>query len=80
MYSFDLFGFDDTHDLVGMPELDNLDRLGLLRWVRTMQTTPGAISDEEASLAGVKFTELGWVFVHACREPNPDLEELSPSF
>jgi len=69
MFSFTLFGPDDTSDLVGIPELDNLDRLGLLRWVRTMVTYPGSISDENATLAGVKFTELGWAFVNACREP-----------
>jgi hypothetical protein len=64
------FGYDDTSDLVDIPELYNLDRLGLLRWVRSMPTTVGKIRDEEATLQGVQLTELGWAFVEACRAPE----------
>lgn len=63
------FGYETTNDLVDIPELYNLDRLGLIRWVRTMPTTLDQISDDEATLAGVQITELGWQFVLACRAP-----------
>lgn len=51
--------------------LDNLTRLGLLRYIRSMPTTVGTISDREVTIDGVVFTELGWAFVQACREPQP---------
>jgi hypothetical protein len=51
--------------------LDNLTRLGLLRYIRSMPTTLDKISDREATIDGVVFTELGWAFVQACREPQP---------
>jgi hypothetical protein len=64
---FETFGPDDTHDLVDVPELYNLDRLGVLRWVRSMPTMPGTVSDADTgTLAGVQLTELGWEFVRAC--------------
>lgn len=66
------FGYETTNDLVDIPELYNLDRLGLLRWVRTIPTTFDQISDGEATLAGVQITELGWAFVVACRAPEAD--------
>ncbi len=51
--------------------LDNLTRLGLLRYIRSMPTTLGTISDRDVTIDGVVFTELGWAFVQACREPQP---------
>jgi Abortive infection alpha len=52
------------------PELDNLARLGLIQYLRTMPTTLGSISDD-GTISGVKFTRLGWEFAQACREPHP---------
>lgn len=59
------------------PTLDNLNRLGLIHYVREMPTTPGTISDENASITGVRFTELGWDFVQACRAPERSAIESS---
>lgn len=70
------FGYETTNDLVDIPELYNLDRLGLIRWVRNMTNRVGQISDSDATLAGVQITELGWQFVLACRAPGVD-ESLS---
>jgi Abortive infection alpha len=68
---FETFGYDDTRDLVDIPELYNLDRLGVLRWVRAMPTMPGTVSDANSeTLAGVQLTELGWEFVKACNPPS----------
>jgi hypothetical protein len=53
-----------------MPEIDNLNRLGLVRLARYFPTTVGTISDEKATISGVVFTELGWDFVQACRAPQ----------
>jgi hypothetical protein len=50
--------------------LDNLNRVGLIHYVRTMPTTVGSISDEGATIIAVRFTELGWAFVQACRPPR----------
>jgi hypothetical protein len=51
--------------------IDNLVRLGLLNFTRTLPTTLGSISDDNAKITGVQFTRLGWDFVQACREPRP---------
>jgi Abortive infection alpha len=48
-------------------ELDNLVRLGLLRLVRSFQTTMGGASEAGATLDGVQLTELGLQFVQACQ-------------
>jgi hypothetical protein len=50
--------------------LDNLVSLGLLDYIRHMPTTVGAIVDDGSGIIGVRFTELGWAFVQACREPT----------
>jgi len=64
---FPEFGYDDTHDLVDIPELYNLDRLGVLRWVRSIDAKFGG-EVSEGALSGVELTELGWAFVKACRQ------------
>lgn len=66
---FETFGYDDTHDLVDIPELYNLNRLGVLRLIRSMNSTMGGQVSESA-LAGVQLTELGWEFVKACNLPS----------
>lgn len=53
------------------PAIDNLVRLGLLNYTRTLPTTLGTISDGNATITGVQFTRMGWDFVQACREPKP---------
>lgn len=63
---FEAVGYETTNDLVDVPELHNLVRLAVLRWVRTMPATWDSISDSEATLQGVQLTELGWAFVAAC--------------
>lgn len=68
--SFETVGYETTNDLVDIPELYNLDRLGVLRWVRSLPTTLASISDAEATLQGVQLTELGWEFVKACNPPS----------
>jgi len=50
--------------------LGNLTRLELLRAIRSMPTTIGTQSDGEATITGYAFTEFGWEFVQACREPQ----------
>jgi len=67
---FETVGYETTNDLVDIPELYNLDRLGVLRWVRSMPTTLDSISDAGATLQGVQLTELGWEFVKACNPPS----------
>jgi hypothetical protein len=57
-------------DESGRTELDNLNRLGLLHYVRKMPATTGSISDEDATIEGVKITDLGWTFLLACRTPQ----------
>ncbi len=52
------------------PAIDNLVRLGLLNFTRTLPTTLGSISDDNATITGVQLTRLGWDFVQACREPQ----------
>jgi len=49
--------------------LDNLVRLGLLNYTRTMPTTLDSISDANATITGVQFTRLGWDFVKTCSSP-----------
>jgi len=61
---FETVGYEATYDLVDVPELYNLDRLGVLRLIRSMNSTMGGVS--EGALAGVQLTELGWAFVAAC--------------
>jgi hypothetical protein len=51
--------------------LDNLVRLGLLRYTRTMPTTTGRIDDGAATTTGAMLTDLGWEFVQACSAPRP---------
>ena len=63
---FETVGYETTNDLVDVPELHNLVRLAVLRWVRTMPATWDSISDSEATLQGVQLTGLGWAFVAAC--------------
>ena len=53
-----------------MLALDNLNRLGLILYVREIPTTLGSASDEHATISGVRFTDLGWDFVQACRIPQ----------
>jgi len=53
---------------------ENLNRLALLHYVRTMPTTMGSISDEGATIIAVRLTELGWAFVQACRTPVPQAD------
>ena len=60
-----------------LPELDNLNRLGLIHYVRVMPSTLGSVSDENATIAGFRFTALGWDFVQACREPPQADSSLS---
>lgn len=55
-----------------LPELDNLNRLGLIHYVRYMPATWDSISDENATISGFRFTGLGWEFVQACRNPARD--------
>jgi hypothetical protein len=52
------------------PTLDNLTRVEVLRAIRWFPTTVGQISDGGATITGYAFTELGWAFVKACREPR----------
>ena len=65
---FDTVGYETTNDLVDIPELYNMDRLGVLRLIRSMNSTLGGVS--EGALAGVQLTELGWEFVKACHSPS----------
>ncbi len=51
--------------------LDNLVRVGLLRYTRLMPASLGSISDHGTSVSGATFTDFGWAFVQACREPCP---------
>jgi hypothetical protein len=51
--------------------LDNLVRVGLLRYTRVMPTTTGSVTDAGSSVSGATFTDFGWSFVQACREPRP---------
>ncbi|MGO8905959.1 MAG: hypothetical protein ACLQMH_10095 [Solirubrobacteraceae bacterium] len=53
------------------PNLDNLVRVGLLRYTRKMDTTVGTITDAGLTVSGATFTDFGWAFVQACREPRP---------
>jgi hypothetical protein len=64
------FGYDDTYDLVDIPELYNLERLGLLRLVRSIPMISGGTSTSDSTIQGVQVTELGWAFVQACRDPS----------
>jgi hypothetical protein len=66
---FETVGYETTNDLVDVPELHNLGRLGVLRLIRSIQTNYGGEASEGA-LAGVQLTELGWDFVKACNPPS----------
>jgi hypothetical protein len=57
--------------------LDSLVALGLMRYTREMPTTLGRIGDRGITVAGVSLTNLGWAFVQACRDPQPQ-EQSSP--
>jgi Abortive infection alpha len=61
---------EDIETEEGLAALDNLNRLGLVRYVRSMPTTLGSISDRDAEIEGYKFTQLGWDFVKACNPPS----------
>jgi Abortive infection alpha len=50
--------------------LDNLTRLGLLRYTRSTPTTITTIDDRHSQITGVMFTELGLDFLRACRPPQ----------
>lgn len=63
---FETVGHETTNDLVDVPELHNLGRLGVLRLVRSIDSTFGE-EITEGGLAGVQLTELGWEFVKACK-------------
>jgi len=65
---FETVGYETTSDLVDIPELYNLSRLGVLRLIRSMNSTIGGVS--EGALAGVELTELGWAFVAACNSSS----------
>lgn len=66
---FETVGYETTHDLVDIPELYNLNRLGVLRLIQSMNSTMGG-EVSESGLAGVQLTELGWEFVKACRSSS----------
>jgi hypothetical protein len=73
---FETVGYETTNDLVDIPGLYNLNRLGVLRLIRSMNSTIGGAVSESA-LAGVELTELGWEFVKACSPPAIADEEAS---
>jgi Abortive infection alpha len=50
--------------------LENLVRVGVLRYIRQIPTTWGAIDDTAAAITGVMLTDLGWSFLQACRDPG----------
>lgn len=64
------FGYETTNDLVDLPELHNLVRLGLLRWALSAGHTWGEVANAEVNVEGVQLTELGWAFVAFCRTPS----------
>jgi len=66
---FETVGHETTNDLVDLPELYNLSRLGVLRLVRSIHSNFGEDASEGA-LAGVQLTELGWDLVKACSPPS----------
>lgn len=66
---FETVGFETTSDLVDLPELYNLERLGVLKWIWSTGTTWGGVTDGDVTLKGVQLTELGWEFVQACNPP-----------
>lgn len=57
-------------------ELENLERLRLIRYAHSMPTTLGSVSDDDARITGFYFTRLGWEFLEACREPQPNSNRL----
>lgn len=66
---FETVGYETTNDLVDVPELYNLSRLGVLQLVRSIHSNFGEdVSD--GALAGVQLTELGWEFVKACNSTS----------
>jgi Abortive infection alpha len=66
---FETVGFETTNDLVDLPDLYNLERLGLLKWIWSTGTTWDELSNGQVTLKGVQLTELGWEFVKACSPP-----------
>lgn len=51
--------------------LDNLVRLGLVRYIRDMTIDDeGTVSDRDNKIEGWNFTQLGRDFVRACRAPK----------
>jgi len=69
-YRMTLGAFEFTQTERGRTELGNLNRLELVESVRTMPTTLDEISEEKAQIKSVRFTDLGWAFVQACRTPQ----------
>lgn len=55
---FETVGSETTNDLVDIPEPYNLDRLGVLRWVRSMTTYPGSNSDAAEPLRASSLRSL----------------------
>lgn len=66
------FGFETTGDLVGLPELHNLVRLGLLQWALSSGSNWSEVAEAKVNTDGIQITELGWQFVIACRAPATD--------
>jgi hypothetical protein len=52
----------------GLDNVDNIVRLGLMRYVAHSPS----LSDDPHTIQGVRFTDLGWEFVQACRRPQAD--------
>ncbi len=50
--------------------LENLVRVGVLRYVRQTPTTWNSIDDVSAVITGVMLTDFGWSFLGACRGPG----------
>lgn len=64
------FGFETTGDLVDIPELYNLERLGLIRWALSTASNFGELAEARVNTDGIQITELGWAFVALCRAPT----------
>jgi len=60
-----------------MVELENLERLRLIRYARSIPTTFGGASDDDARITGFYFTRLGWEFLEACRGPSQNPADKS---
>jgi Abortive infection alpha len=58
--------------------LNNLTRLELLAPVHSLAMKEGSVLAETGDIVGYTFTEIGWAFVQACREPRA-IDQESPS-